>query len=340
MAHGLAAALAQHAHPPLTGWVNVVDGQTQEAGPIRVFQARPAGINLPTERVLEGTRQIMNLIDQTGPGDLVIGLLSGGGSALLELPAADVSLEQICQTTQAMSSSGTDIETLNVIRSRLSQVKAGGLARRILRRKSSACCLVLSDIIGDPLPAIASGPLWLEDLQPDQVPHTIVGNNRTAVDAAAMACESLGYQTEIIEPDLLPSTANANQHARVLVQKLGDQANVRQPRAYVWGGEPVVDVGDATGRGGRNQHLILCAAIQCSENGQQPGSNNWCLLSGATDSEDGNTTRAGAWVDAISLREIQNRWQFEELVACRDQFDSGRFCQEFRDWVATGSRAI
>lgn len=149
----------------ICGWLNcpadtldLVDRETL-AG-IHLHPARPAGLNAPTEQAVEGTQEILNLVSECGPDDLVINLLSGGGSALLVAPAVGVRLKDKQAVARLVSAAGGDIEQLNCVRSVLSQVKAGGLARHC--RAGRLLTLVISDVLGDPLSAIASGPTWLQ----------------------------------------------------------------------------------------------------------------------------------------------------------------------------------
>lgn len=331
MAQGLLAEFHDHALPPITGWVNVVDGQSFD-GPIQIFEARPAGTNLPTERVVHGTQQILQLVDGLGSDDLLIALLSGGGSALLELPAEGLSLKLLRETTQTLSQAGANIEQLNNIRRELSQVKAGRLAARIRRTGADALCLVLSDIIGDPLDLVASGPFWMGNEHAENLPHFIVGNNQTAVNAAGDKARSIGYRTKIIPADFLRPETTAEQHAAIMAEKLIEHRLTGEPMAFVWGGEPVVRVSNSEGIGGRNQHLVLCAVLALmnySETEATVDQVDWCLLSGATDAEDGNTSSAGAVVDAQSFRDIKRGTSIDQVQSFRDRFHSGTFCQEY-----------
>jgi hydroxypyruvate reductase len=159
MAKGMEAVLENMA-PQIDriGWINIPEGTALEPldRRIHVCEARPLGANEPTPLVIDGTQRILELVANAGPKDTVICLLSGGGSALLCAPVSGVTLEDKLAVTRALSSRGASIEQLNLVRSAISRVKRGGLAR---------CCnakqmitLVLSDVLGDPLETIASGP--------------------------------------------------------------------------------------------------------------------------------------------------------------------------------------
>lgn len=140
----------------LTGWINVPADCVGPLNFIRLHGARPAGKNEPTEDGITGTKQILSLVEQADPSDLVIVLISGGGSALMPAPIDGVSLADKQAVTRFLSGSGADIGALNTVRKALSLVKGGGLARAC--RAGRMITLVISDVLGDPLDVIASGP--------------------------------------------------------------------------------------------------------------------------------------------------------------------------------------
>jgi glycerate 2-kinase len=155
-----------YASPATQGWINIPEGAFQPedleiariAG-ITVCQARPPGMNEPTERVVHGTGEIVRIVENAGVRDCVITLISGGGSALLCLPSPGISLDTKLAVTRSLSARGANIEQLNAVRRCMSQVKGGGLARRCHAPRMLS--LILSDVLGDPLEYIASGPTVL-----------------------------------------------------------------------------------------------------------------------------------------------------------------------------------
>lgn len=157
---GMAAAMEAKLAPDLlgrvNGWVNVPDDCVRPLQKITLHGARPAGCNEPTRRGVAGTRRILDLVGSLDSNDLCIVLLSGGGSALLAAPVPEVSLEDMQQVTRELSRAGVGIEALNCVRRQLSQIKGGGLARAC--QAGTLICLIISDVIGDPLETIASGP--------------------------------------------------------------------------------------------------------------------------------------------------------------------------------------
>ena len=140
----------------VTGLVSVPEGSTRLLEQIEVRATRPAGANLPTPRVVEATRAIRALLAGMDHNDLAIVLISGGGSALLLAPREGVSLEETIAATRFLSAQGADIGSLNEVRRAACAAKAGGLARACTAGRMLV--LVLSDVIGDPLDTIASGP--------------------------------------------------------------------------------------------------------------------------------------------------------------------------------------
>ena len=141
---------------PITGWVNVPADCVRSLKSIHLHPARPAGINEPTEAGVAGSEEILQRVERLGDGDLCLVLISGGGSALLPAPIEGISLADKAATIRRMSLAGAGIDELNCVRRQLSRVKGGGLARAC--RAQWLITLVISDVIGDPLEVIASGP--------------------------------------------------------------------------------------------------------------------------------------------------------------------------------------
>lgn len=158
---GMAAAMEQQLGPELmeakrlTGWINVPEDCVRPLHRIHLHGARPAGRNQPTEAGVVGARQILEIVAELGPDDLCLALISGGGSALLPLPEG-VSLADKLQVTRHLSATGATIEQLNTVRKQLSGIKGGKLARQCGAGRMFT--LIISDVMGDPLEFIASGP--------------------------------------------------------------------------------------------------------------------------------------------------------------------------------------
>lgn len=155
---GMAAAVEAFLGPRIdAGWVNVAYGY-QPAHSLSRVHIHPAAHPLPDAAGLEGSRRILSILDSLTAGELVLVLLSGGASALLEQPLAGVSLADLRAVTEMLLRSGAPIQEVNAVRKHLSQVKGGRLAQRIVERGAQAAVLVISDVVGNPLDAIGSGP--------------------------------------------------------------------------------------------------------------------------------------------------------------------------------------
>ncbi len=314
------------------GHVNVPDDQEISLRSIKVVGCRPAGENLPGPRVLAGTQRILELVRGATPRDLVIFMVAGGGSALLEQPVDPVTLDDFRVVTTLLSSRGANISQLNSVRRAISQVKAGGLARAC--NAGHLVSLIVSDVIGDPLHVIASGPTVLDsdsDLDPMEVLRTfdpklthtpqsvldcietnqsdepdappceirnhILCNNQTAVAAAKQKAIELGY--EVVRAETSDSSDDAEFVGAGLSAELQFMSLRSGRRCLISGGEPTVQLGPKPGNGGRNQHLALAAMDLLPSSMFDGGTSRaFCLLSGGTDGEDGNVPVAGAWFDS------------------------------------------
>ena len=140
----------------VTGWINIPADCVQSLRRIKLHAARPAGVNEPTAAGIYGTEQILKIVSSMKANDVCLVLLSGGGSALLPLPIEGIRWEDKQIVTRSLSRSGATIQEMNVVRTCLSRIKGGGLVRAAPAGRMLA--LIISDVIGDPLDVIASGP--------------------------------------------------------------------------------------------------------------------------------------------------------------------------------------
>jgi hydroxypyruvate reductase len=344
---GMAAAVEEVIGPRIcqekqvAGWVNVPADCVRTLKHIHLHPARPPGVNEPMPEGAAGAEEILRIVSTLGPDDLCLCLLSGGGSALLPAPVEGITLEDKLAVTQLLSAAGANIQQLNIVRKQLSRIKGGGLARTC--RAGRLVSLIISDVPGDPLDLIASGPTvedhstpaealdilrqfahseaeipaavlrWLKRSDVGQVanlplqrqignlPHVanfIIGNNATAVDAAGMEAERRGYSHAMIcagEPD--GQAEDVGRHLAAMARQMRDSPG---PDCLISGGEPVVRLVEASGRGrgGRNQQLALAAL----ETFWEDGGRDVAVLSGGTDGEDGPTDAAGAFFDESIIR--------------------------------------
>jgi len=304
--------LARHR---VTGLVSVPAGCGRSLAAIEVRETRPAKANLPTPAVVQATREIMTAISQLGPRDLAIAVITGGGSALLAAPREGISLDEKIAVTRRLSESGADIAALNAARRQLSLVKGGGLARACTA--GHLLVLVLSDVIGDDLDVIASGPCMPpEPSSPPgawttpggcRVQHVIVGDNGTAVAAATTAARQAGYtlvhSVDRVGPQEASAEAVGAQLAADALELLAAAVGDGRPRALIVGGEATVTVPADHGVGGRNQQSML-AAIDALQPTGVPWPGGLLIASVGTDGEDGPTDAAGGCADATVVAEI------------------------------------
>ena len=306
------AGLARHR---VTGLVSVPAGCGRRLAAIEVRETRPAKANLPTPAVVQATREIMTTVSQLGPRDLAIAVITGGGSALLAAPREGISLDEKIAVTRRLSESGADIATLNATRRGLSLVKGGGLAKACTA--ANLLVLVLSDVIGDDLDVIASGPCMPpEPSTPPgtwttpggcRVRHVIVGDNGTSVAAAANAARLAGYI--VVQSVAAGGQQEASAEAvgaRLATDAVELLAAARcdgRPRALIVGGEATVTVPADHGLGGRNQQTVL-AAIDAMQQTGAAWPAGLLIASVGTDGEDGPTDAAGGCADAAVVAEI------------------------------------
>jgi hydroxypyruvate reductase len=280
-----------------------------------------SGHPIPDDVGLQATQMITEILARTTADDHVIALISGGASALLPAPAQGISLADKQALNAALLASGLDIVEMNMIRQQVSTLKGGGLLRQAAPAHVSA--YILSDVVGDDLRAIASGPTVAplgtktsarERLQQvgawdtlpasitvhmqgpdvnDDLPkatNTLVGSNRQSVEAAAA---HLRPDFNVIAIDD-PLVGDVDTAAHTIITALDNQLPVSAPTAIVWGGETTVQL-QGDGRGGRNQEMALLVAQHLNDCNPTQGIH---FLSGGTDGRDGPTDAAGAIVDA------------------------------------------
>lgn len=294
-----------------TGIVITKYGHVQ--GPIPGLVCREAGHPVPDDNSFSAAREALALTENLAPDDTVLFLLSGGGSALFESPL--VSGAELQDITAQLLACGADIVEINTVRKRLSSVKGGRFAQHCV--PAHVFAVILSDIVGDAVNMIASGPVspdsstcadalavaekyalrlsgtareLLTQETPkaaDNVTVRVTGSVRELCAAAAKVCRDLGYAPEIL-------TDCEQGVAREVGARLGalarEKASSDTPRAFILGGETVVRL-TGNGKGGRNQELALAAAAEIA------GMDNAVVFSVGSDGTDGPTDAAGGLVD-------------------------------------------
>ena len=290
-------------------------------GPIANFTCVEAGHPVPDENSFRGTQLAIDLVSGLSKEDTVLFLLSGGGSALFEKPALPG--EELQDITGQLLACGADIVEINTIRKRLSQVKGGRFAQ--LCAPAHVEAIILSDILGDPLDMIASGPacpdastceqakaiaakydLQLSDTAKellgketpktlDNVTTQINGSVRELCAAAGKTCEALGYEPVMLTDQLC---CQAREAGSFLSSVLKTHAASGKSLAFLAGGETVVKL-TGKGKGGRNQELALSAALGMA------GLSNACVFSVGSDGTDGPTDAAGGYTDGDTFAELK-----------------------------------
>ena len=317
-----------------------------------------SGHPIPDEVGLEATQKIAEILTTTTVKDHVIALISGGASALLPAPANGITLADKQALNSALLASGLDIVEMNMIRQQVSTLKGGGLLSQAAPAPVSA--YILSDVVGDDLRAIASGPTvaplgtktsarkrlqqvgaWealpasiRAHLQgPDvnnRMPNAtniLVGSNRQSVEAAASLLRSAFNVVQMDEP-LIGDVRIA---AQTVITTLNNFAPINAPTAIVWGGETTVQL-RGNGRGGRNQEMALLVAQHLNAHHPSQAVN---FLSGGTDGRDGPTDAAGAIVDADTWQRITDAGL--DPVVLLENNDSYAALQASGDLLITGA---
>ena len=335
MASAALQALDGHAH---AGIVITKHGHgVPLPAPLQVLEA---GHPVPDAATYAATAQALALTENLTPADQVLFLLSGGGSALFEQPLLPP--QELTDVTQQLLACGAAITQVNTIRKRLSAVKGGRFALHCA--PAQVWSVVLSDVLGDRLDMIASGPACpdrstaeealeivnryalrlspqalacLRRPTPSALPNAqsiVTGSVRQLVDAAARTCRRLGYDVEILT-DCLQS------EARDAGRWLAREALVRSgPRALLAGGETVVHV-MGPGLGGRNQELALSAAAQIA------GQRALAIFSFGSDGTDGPTDAAGGYVDGQTQADLARQGiSIPDVLARNDAYHALEAC--------------
>ena len=296
-----------------------------------LYSVMEGGHPVPDLRSLMAGEKVMEFVSSLKEEDTLVCLISGGGSALVTAP--HVPLEDMQRLTSLLLASGARIDEINTLRRQLDRVKGGGLARAT---KARIISLILSDVIGNPLEAIASGPTevdpttrddaleilrkyQLKDRCPksiygllttapsmdtkddlsrwESVQNIIIGDNHLAAHAAMEQAQREGFHVSLLTNQL---QGEAREMGAMLAKRLRDEATKRShPFCLIAGGETTVTI-QGNGKGGRNQELALSAVNELRD------AQNVMLISLATDGDDGPTDAAGAVVTGASARRAES----------------------------------
>jgi hydroxypyruvate reductase len=299
-------------------------------GAIKGLEIIEAGHPISDENTILGTRRAVELaVEARDERGEILFLISGGGSALFEKPLDGISLEDIVEINNALLACGADIVEINTIRKRLSAVKAGRFAK--LCDPANVFSVVLSDVLGDRLDSIASGPAasdmsttldamaiikkyelvlkdnvkkHLEQETPkslDNVETVITGSVSALCESAAMAAAELGYEPIIVCSDMRCEAREAGSILASIARGFGaSKYSLKRPCALIFGGETIVYL-KGHGKGGRNQEIALSAALGIE------GMENTLLFSFGSDGTDGPTDAAGAIVDGTTAAKLRDK---------------------------------
>ena len=315
-----------------------------------------AGHPLSDDNTISGTAKAVEMAESLTAEDKLLFLISGGGSALFEKPLEGISLGDIVDITDQLLTVGADIVEINMIRKRLSAVKAGRFAK--LCEPAKVYTIVLSDVLGDRLDSIASGPAapdkttvseamavaekynlkltdkmleWLSVDTPKQVDNVetiITGSVRTLCDSAAKSAKKLGYNPYIISSTMDCQASEAGKLIASMALEAGKtEYSLKKPCAVILGGETVVKI-NGNGLGGRNQELALYGAVTLD------GTDNAVLLSLGSDGTDGPTDAAGGIVDGTTVSRLYEKGiDVHEIL---DNNDSYNALKEVDGLIMTG----
>ena len=231
----------------------------------------------PSEQNVAFTGQILEMVKNLSEKDLVICLISGGGSSLFELPVSGIDLDTIVEETKQLTAKGADIYELNKVRKSMSQVKGGKFAE--ICSPAQVVSLIFSDVLGNDISVVASGPT-VSDIPSERVKNILVVSNADALEAMEEKAQALGYIASI-ETDRFSGNA----------KEMGKELALRKPKpktCILFGGETTVKIPENHGEGGRNQEMALSALPH-----MPPDS---ILVCAASDGWD-NTDHAGAIAD-------------------------------------------
>jgi len=308
---------------------------------------------IPSQRSIEATAKSLEKIGKLfNERDILISLISGGGSALAVMPRKGISLSDYQIMTKMLLECGATINEINCIRAQIDLIKGGGLCE--ICSPAKIISLILSDVVGDSLDMIASGPTVRSNYTKQEakmviqkygleasIPHSIraffeegddspgkaraffqkeervivnvlVGSNTIAAHAAKKAAEELGFYTQIVSTTL---QGEASRVGTKLGAELKEKIlHAHKKSCWIYGGETTVTL-HGKGKGGRNQELVLSAAKELA------GVEGGCLLSIATDGEDGPTDAAGAIADGMTVqRGLQKGLEIQEHLENNDAY--------------------
>ncbi len=337
---GKASGIMAENFEKIIGAKNITAGQVNYKGykpKTKKIRTVLAGHPLPNKASIKGTREILELKEKfkIGKDDVIFCLVSGGGSALMEHPISGITLQDMQRTTKALLYCGASINEINIVRQKLSRVKDGGLARHFYPARIYS--LIISDVIGNDLKTIASGPTVnvkrakfaysvikkykLENEIPEsvlkklrqrgnntkafpKVKNIIISDINNMVDSAEEKCENLGYNAVVLNKKVIGKTkVQAEKYARKIMNLIKKRGlGGKQKKAFIFSGETTVTVKNKTAKGGRNQEFALAFLKE-----MESFNKNWAFVSCDSDGFDFMDNVAGGIVDYKTFEIIKNK---------------------------------
>lgn len=310
-----------------------------------VFDVFEAGHPLPDENSVKHTKTVIDAVKKLTGKDKIIFLLSGGASALFESPV--IPIEKLIEITDRLLKCGADITEINTIRKKLSSVKGGKFAKMC---PCSIDCFILSDVLGDKIEMIASGPCCDDnttardaeniikkynldiELPVDAGKTTVTNAENHIIGSLVMLCdgakkcaEKLGYKTHIVTTSLTGEASEIGR--RIAHDAINFASSSHKKTVFIYGGETTVTI-KGNGKGGRNQEIALSAAIELKN------TKDILLFSLGSDGTDGPTDAAGGMADSESYEKIRSLGISPEEYL--DNNNSYNALKEIGDLIITG----
>ncbi len=347
-----------------SGHICVKYGYTEKLARIKTTEA---GHPIPDKNGLDAAEAILKIAQTAGEDDLVISLISGGGSALIPLPAGEITLDDKMAVTDLLLRSGADIHEINTVRKHISNIKGGKLA--FAAYPAAVINLMISDVIGDDMSIIASGPFIPDQTTKDNalailkkysitkktphsiikhlnspstdIPHkdqlasvsnsivnVIIASNINALEAAKKKASEIGYNALILSSGFAgDSSSTASFHVSIAQEVIKSGNPLHSPACILSGGETTVIV-TGTGKGGRNLDFALHAGKLLSK------MKNIIIASVGSDGSDGPTDAAGAWIDCTTVcRGEKKGLDIEEFIQNQNSY---HFFKKLGDIITTG----
>ncbi|MDX9781120.1 MAG: DUF4147 domain-containing protein [bacterium] len=329
-----------------------------DSGRSRSFESCRGNHPLPGAESLKSGRRMLSLLSGLKENDTLVYLLSGGSSAMMELPEAGLTMSDLQDANRVFMQKGLDIHEINILRSRLSRLKGGKLTSLC---KAQTFVFVLSDVVGNDLSTIGSGPFYpppspsvhprelikkwdlattlspqlIHALSQDaplppvetEIPHYLIGSNMDLLEAADAFLSQKHFPVRSFPESLCGEARDAGAMIAEMIRK--DRG--ARPAFLLFGGETTVRLNNKPGKGGRSQECALSVLTKLQDIG------NYCLLCAGSDGVDGNSVAAGAFADRqVFLCAKKRDLSAEAFLSVHDSYAFHRQC---RSLLTTGPSA-